>query len=108
MSSGSHCSEACFIGYWGRVPAVEIMVDSPRIKDLIMRGRFEEIPDAIEKGANYEMISFDQSLYELYSKGLISLEEALANAESQNNLRLKIRMNTKQEFGQSVKQLKLE
>ncbi|MEM4380133.1 MAG: PilT/PilU family type 4a pilus ATPase [Thermoplasmatales archaeon] len=92
----------------GRVPAVEIMVDSPRIKDLIMRGRFEEIPDAIEKGANYEMISFDQSLYELYSKGLITLEEALANAESQNNLRLKIKMNTKQEFGESVKQLKLE
>ncbi len=91
-----------------RVPAVEILRDSPRVKDLICRRKFDEIPEAIQKGANYGMISFDECLYQLYSKGLISLEEALSNAESQNNLRLKIKMNSNTEFGKLKTGLKLQ
>ncbi|MCS6893486.1 MAG: PilT/PilU family type 4a pilus ATPase [Deltaproteobacteria bacterium] len=92
----------------GRVPAVEIMIDSPRIKDLVARRKFDEIPEAIEKGSNYGMISFDQSLFNLYTAGLITLEEALSNAESQNNLRLKIKMNLDKDFGKTKQHLKLQ
>ena len=75
-----------------RVPVVEIMLDSPRVKDLILKGKFEEIHETLEKSSNYGMQTFDQHLYGWLSKDVITLEEALKHAESQNNLRLKIKL----------------
>jgi len=75
-----------------RIPAVELLRDSPRIKDLIHKGQITELKEAIEKGENIGMQTFDQSLFRLYQNRDISLEEALLNADSPNNLRLKIKL----------------
>ena len=76
----------------GRVPAVEVLIDSPRIKDLILNSQINEIKETIEKSSVLEMQTFDQALYDLYRRGRISLDEALRNADSANNLRLKIKL----------------
>ena len=77
----------------GRVAAVEILLDSPRIKDLIHKGQIHEIKEAMEKSTNFGMQTFDQHLFDLYKAGKISLEEALKNADSYNNLRLRVKLN---------------
>jgi twitching motility protein PilU len=76
----------------GRVAAFEILLDSPRVKDLIHKGQTTDLKEAMEKGANVGMATFDHSLFELYRGGRISLEEALHNADSANNLRLRIKL----------------
>ena len=92
-----------------RIAAVEIMLASPRIKDLIQKGKADEIKEAIEKSSTVGMQSFDQHLFQLYKEGKISLEEALRNADSVNNLRLKIKLaedgsfdNVQSAFGASA------
>ncbi len=75
-----------------RVPAVEILLDSPRVKDLIHKGQVSEIKEAMEKATNMGMQTFDQALFVLYQAGKISLDEALKNADSANNLRLKVKL----------------
>ncbi|RMG43174.1 MAG: PilT/PilU family type 4a pilus ATPase [Candidatus Dadabacteria bacterium] len=77
----------------GRVAAVEILLDSPRVKDLIHKGEIAELKEAMEKSTNQGMQSFDQALYDLYKDGKITLEEALKNADSQNNLRLRVKLS---------------
>jgi len=77
----------------GRVAAVEILLDSPRIKDLIHKGQLHEIKEAMEKSTNFGMQTFDQHLFDLYKSGRITLEEALKNADSYNNLRLRIKLS---------------
>lgn len=74
------------------VPAVEILLNSPYISELIRKGEFAAIPEVQEKSTNIGMQTFDQSLYDLYDSGKVSLEEALRNANSRNNLALKIRL----------------
>lgn len=76
-----------------RVPAVEIMLKSPYISELIEKGDIDTIKEAMEKSPDIGMQTFDQSLYELYRAGKISTEEALANADSRTNLLLKIRLS---------------
>ena len=76
----------------GRVAAVEILLDSPRVKDLIHKARIHEIKEAMEKGTNFGMQTFDQHLFDLYREGRISLEEAIKNADSANNLRLRVKL----------------
>lgn len=76
------------------VPAVEVMLSSPYIQDLIDKGNIDAIRDAIEKSTDQGMQSFDQSLLELYHRGKISLEAALSNADSKNNLGIKIRLES--------------
>lgn len=76
----------------GRVGAFEILLDSPRVKDLIHKGQTAEIKEAMEKSTNVGMVTFDQSLFELYRAGRVSLDEALRNADSANNLRLRIKL----------------
>lgn len=83
-----------------RVAAVEILLGSPRIKDLIHKGQIAEIKEAMEKGSTIGMQTFDMHLFELYKSGKISLDEALKNADSANNLRLKIKLA--QEKSESV------
>ncbi|MGI6524688.1 MAG: PilT/PilU family type 4a pilus ATPase [Bdellovibrionota bacterium] len=82
----------------GRVAAVEILLDSPRVKDLIHKEKIDEIKDAMEKSTNLGMQTFDQHLFELYSAGQITHEAALRNADSANNLRLKIKLAEKGGF----------
>jgi twitching motility protein PilU len=73
-----------------RVPAIEILINTPYISELIRAGKISEIKDIMEKGAASGMQSFDQSLYRLYKDGRISLEEALSNADSRGNLEWRI------------------
>ena len=75
-----------------RVAAVEILLGSPRIKDLVHKGQIADIKEAMEKGSSIGMQTFDMHLFDLYKSGKISLEEALRNADSANNLRLKIKL----------------
>ena len=96
----------------GRVVAMEIMIGSPLVSDLIFEGRVEEIYEIIERsGEEWGMQTFDQSLFEIYEAGLITFEEAMKNANSQNNLRLKIKLegknaNTK-DIGNTLKDVHL-
>jgi len=79
----------------GSAPAIEIMLNSPLISDLILKGKISEIKEVIEKSTNEGMITFDQSLFDLYEKGSISYEDAIRNADSANNLRLKVKLEGK-------------
>jgi twitching motility protein PilU len=81
----------------GRVAAMEIMLASPLISDLIYRGEVGQIKDVMAKSTRLGMQTFDQALFRLYEDGTISYEEALRNADSQNELRLKIKLQSKRE-----------
>ena len=76
----------------GRVAAIEVMLNSPRIADLVAKGEIAALKAAIEHNAQDGSRSFDQALYQLYRQGLIALDEALRQADSANNLRLRIKM----------------
>ncbi len=76
-----------------RLPAVEILINTPMIRDLMRRGETHAIKDAMEKSLQEGMQTFDQSLYRLYKEGKIDLEEALRKADSRDGLSLKIRLS---------------
>ena len=76
-----------------QVPAVEVMLLSPLIADLIQAGRIDEIKAVMARSNELGMMTFDQSLYMLYQQGKISLEEALLNADSKTDLRLRIKLS---------------
>jgi twitching motility protein PilU len=75
-----------------RAAALEIMMDTPYIKDLIKRAEVDTIKEGMEQGVQEGCQTFDQALFVLYKEGKISLEQALINADSANNLRLKIKL----------------
>ncbi len=79
----------------GRVPAVEIMINTPLVSDLIYRGKINEIENVIVRSRESGMQSFDQSLFDLYEQGLVSYENVIKNATSQNNLRLRIKLESR-------------
>jgi twitching motility protein PilU len=62
------------------------------VRDLIHKGKVDEIKEAMEKGSTVGMQTFDAHLFQLFSDGKITLEEALRNADSANNLRLRIKL----------------
>jgi twitching motility protein PilU len=78
-----------------RCAAIEILLNSPRVQDLIMEGDVLAIKEVMEKSEAMGMQTFDTALYNLYKSGKISLEEALHNADAANNLRLKIDLEEK-------------
>lgn len=78
----------------GRVPAVEILLGSPLVSDLIKKGRLDDIKGIMARSHGLGMQTFDQALYDLCVSGKISQEDALRNADSFNDLRLKIKLNT--------------
>lgn len=80
----------------GRIPAVEIMLNSPLVSDLIMKGSLDELKDIMARSRDMGMQTFDQSLFDLYSIGIITAEDALRNADSFNDLRLKIKLHVKE------------
>ncbi len=73
-----------------RAAAIEILLSTPRVNDLIKQGKVDEIKEVMLKSETQGMQTFDTALYKLYKEGKISMEEALKNADSKNNLRLKI------------------
>ncbi len=75
-----------------RVAAFEILLGTPLVCDMIKRGEVSEIKDIMEKSENLGMATFDQALFRHYAAGNITEEEALRNADSANNLRLKINL----------------
>jgi twitching motility protein PilU len=81
----------------GRIAAMEIMLNSPLIQDLIFKGKVQEIKDVMSRSNRVGMKTFDQALYELYEQGFISYEDALRNADSKNELRLRIKLESKRE-----------
>lgn len=74
-----------------RCAAIEVMLGTPLIAELIHRGEIEGVKEVMRKSENLGMKTFDTALFELYQEGLISEEEALRNADSANNVRLKIK-----------------
>ena len=81
----------------GRIAAMEIMLNSPLIQDLIFRGEVAKIKEVMARSNRLGMKTFDQALYELYEAGLISYEDALRNADSKNELRLRVKLESKRE-----------
>jgi twitching motility protein PilU len=79
----------------GRAAAFEILLASPLISDLIFKGQVHEIKEVMAKSRELGMQTFDQALFILYEAGAISYEEALKNADSVNDLRLKIKLEGK-------------
>ena len=80
----------------GRVAAIEILLNSPYISDLIFKGDVHEIKEVMAKSRELGMQTFDQHLFDLYENELITYEDALRNADSVNDLRLKIKLESKQ------------
>jgi twitching motility protein PilU len=78
----------------GRACAMEIMLNSPLISDLIFKGEVHSIKEVMAKSRELGMQTFDQALFDLYENGSISYEEALKNADSVNDLRLKIKLES--------------
>ena len=79
----------------GRAAAVEILLNSPLISDMIFKGEVHEIKGIMAKSRELGMQTFDQHLFDLYEAGEISYEDALRNADSMNELRLMIKLNSK-------------
>ncbi len=78
----------------GRTAAVEIMLNTPLISDLIFKGDVSEIKEIMKKSRNLGMQTFDQALFDAYENNMISYEDALRSADSLNDLRLQIKLNS--------------
>ncbi len=76
-----------------RIPALEILIDTPRIKDLIKAGEINQLLEGMEHGIHEGCQTFEHALFTLYKQGKITVEQALANSDSANNLRLKIALD---------------
>jgi twitching motility protein PilU len=81
----------------GRIASMEIMLNSPLIQDLIFRGEVAKIKEVMSRSNRVGMKTFDQSLFELYEQGYISYEDALRNSDSKNELRLRVKLESKRE-----------
>ena len=86
----------------GRAAAVEIMLNSPLIADLIFKGEVHEIKEVMKKSRELGMQTFDQALFDLYEEGRISYEDALRNADSVNDLRLMIKLHSKESKNKDI------
>jgi twitching motility protein PilU len=81
----------------GRIAALEIMLNSPLIQDLIFKGEVVKIRDVMARSNRLGMKTFDQSLFDLYESGFISYEDALRNADSKNELRLRVKLESRRQ-----------
>lgn len=79
----------------GRMAAMEIMLHSPLIADLIFKGEVHQIKEVMSKSNRMGMQTFDQALFKLYEDGIITYEDALRNADSRNELRLRVKLESK-------------
>jgi len=81
----------------GRIAAMEIMLNTPLIQDLIFKGEVGQIKEIMSKSTRLGMQSFDQALFDLYESATISYEEAMRNADSKNELRLRVKLESKRD-----------
>jgi twitching motility protein PilU len=81
----------------GRIAAMEILLNTPLIAELIFKGEVGKIKEIMAKSTRLGMQTFDQSLFTLYEDGFISYEEAMRNADSKNELRLKVKLESKRD-----------
>ncbi|MBK1612646.1 type IV pili twitching motility protein PilT [Rubrivivax gelatinosus] len=79
----------------GRIAAVEIMLNTPLVSDMIFKGEIGDIKELMKRSRELGMQTFDQSLFDLYEAGAVTYEDALRNADSLNDLRLQIKLNSK-------------
>jgi twitching motility protein PilU len=86
----------------GRAAAVEVLLNSPLISDLIFKGEVHEIKEIMKKSRELGMQTFDQALFDLYELGRISYEDALRFADSTNEVRLNIKLNSKDAKGKDM------
>ncbi|HMW16299.1 MAG TPA: PilT/PilU family type 4a pilus ATPase [Accumulibacter sp.] len=77
----------------GRVAAIEVMLNSPLISDLIFKGQVQDIKEVMKRSREIGMQTFDQALFDLYEAGQITYQDALRNADSLNDLRLQIKLH---------------
>ena len=82
----------------GRIAAMEVMLASPLISDLIFKGEVHQLKEVMARSTRLGMKTFDQALFDLFEDGKISYEDALRNADSRNELRLRIKLESKREF----------
>ena len=78
----------------GRRAAIEILINTPTIADKLLKGEFHEIKSIMTKSRELGMMTFDAALFDLYNEGVISYDEAIRNADSANELRLNIKLNS--------------
>ena len=86
----------------GRSAAVEVLLNTPLISDLIFKGEVSEIKEIMKKSRNLGMQTFDQALFDAYESNIISYEDALRNADSLNDLRLQIKLNSRRGKSQDL------
>jgi twitching motility protein PilU len=86
----------------GRTAVVEIMLNTPLIADLVFKGEVTEIKEIMKKSRNLGMQTFDQALFDAYEADSITYEDALRNADSVNDLRLQIKLNSKRSKAQDL------
>jgi twitching motility protein PilU len=79
----------------GRIAAVEILLNTPLIADMIFKGEVGEIKELMKRSRELGMQTFDQSLFDLYEEGVVTYEDAIRNADSVNDLRLQIKLNSR-------------
>ena len=96
----------------GRLPAVEVMLNTPMMADLIYKGDIPAIKELISKSNDLGMCTFDQAIFRLIDAGLISVKEGLRNADSVNDLRLQLKLNSRQskkgDFFKGTEELAME
>jgi twitching motility protein PilU len=86
----------------GRMAAIEILLNSPLISDLIFKGEVHEIKEIMKKSRELGMQTFDQALFDLYEGGHIAYEDALRNADSVNDLRLNIKLHGRESADRDI------
>ena len=92
----------------GRVPAVEVLLNTPLVADMIFKGEVGLIKDLMKKSRELGMQTFDQALFDLFEAGKIEYEDALRNADSVNDLRLQVKLHSKRaakSLGQATEHL---
>lgn len=87
-----------------RTAAVEVLIGTPRVCDLIKQGKIDELKEVMEKSEQQGMKTFDSALYDMYKANTISYEEALKNADSKNNLRLRIQLSEEESKDKEVEE----
>jgi len=78
----------------GRIPVVEVLINTPLVAEVILKGELEKLKDIMKRSSEHGMMTFDQGLFGLYRKGAISYEDALMHADSANEVRLMVKLGT--------------
>jgi twitching motility protein PilU len=92
----------------GRYPAIEILINTPLVSDLIRKGEVHKLKELMQDSREHGMQTFDQALYEMYLAGKISYDDALNSADSRNNVRLMIKLGSEETSAPGLDSLMIE